>query len=201
MASPSIVRGYPVPGPAGLGRPIVYTVATLPAPSALPLNTIVWVSDLNGGTLQTNLTTSAWSKLAAGANEKGGGSEIYFNELGANQTVASGASTDLTLWTATVDVGSRPIAVDASLSIGQTNASINGSFELREGATKLESRTVVVRNTTPVETLRFFKRLAPSAGTHTYTLVLLKPSAGPHTVYAPLPTFGLTGSSMSILER
>lgn len=127
---------------------------------------------------------------AANLNEWGtqlGARELGYAEITSNATSTDnfGAETDVSGLTVTVTVGSRPIIVCFWGIVFNTTAGDRAIVYIKEGTTNLVSSSPISSAASQENTLYLKRRLAPSAGSHTYKVMLSRLSAGTATIGSP----------------
>jgi hypothetical protein len=131
-----------------------------------------------------------WYELARSDNGSGSsvGIELGYAEITSNYVQTGAGNSDVTGLSTTVTVGSRPIRIEfACSSIQNSSASPSGltSLAINEGSTILTTAAfggLTTANVTVPVTRSV--RLAPSAGSHTYKIVLGQVVAGNSTIAA-----------------
>lgn len=111
------------------------------------------------------------------------GVELGYAEITADVTQTGSGNQDVAGLSVTVNVGSRPIIVQiGAKSLANSSASGVGVLSIKEGATTLATISAVLSTLTlPIFRSR---RLAPSAGSHTYKVNLAQLVTGNSTLGA-----------------
>lgn len=162
---------------------LAYDISTL-----LP-DDLWWANDVNGGTLYRVKagTPQTWQQLAPGVLETGG-RELAYVELTSTVSVVSTSVAVLPSpgpLSAVVVVGTRPIRIfiHAPYCL-HSAANIGCPIFLMEGATELGRTSDCSSAVSSGFMQTLSRRLAPSAGSHTYD-VKASTASGTHTIYTP----------------
>lgn len=144
------------------------TLAARPSAASKPDRYVYFATDDNGGTAY-QVQAGAWVKVAASVLDTGG-RELGYAEITANVAL-TGSTADIPGLSITVTVGARPIKLIFDAQSGQISAAGNfNTLQIVEGPTILTAVQYGVASANTIFPLHREKRLAPSAGVHTYKI-------------------------------
>jgi hypothetical protein len=152
-------------------------LASRPAAASGNSGLLYFATDDNGGTLYRS-DGSTWTKIAASVLQSSG-AELGYAEITTPQsTTTTGTYIDIAGLSVTVTVGSRPIVVRAfTPNLGHSAVTAFNGY-IREGSTDLVFGQRAGRGAGEQGEFNISRRLAPSAGSHTYKVSMLMVGAG-----------------------
>lgn len=121
--------------------------------------------------------------------------ELGYAEDATDVTATTGSpNVDIPGCVVTVTVGARPILIKAQAYVFNSNANGYSHIDLKEGGTALKTNGYVSSAANDLGFVYLEYRTQPSAGSHTYKLVLRWAVAGTSHAYGPIsalqgPTF------------